>query len=251
MVVMSDPAQNIYNKQVLGGFIGKPPVLKQTYRLRGRIASASRLWLEEMNGNLETVPEYQPSLLGEMYWLNGRNESAIAESVVKLVKSRQGTGVQWADIAVITTNRRVARNIADVLIASGIPTQPTVAFNEEYENIARNCTQKHEVVVERLKRDRAVKICIQRQIRDIEQPRKLEFGRKNGRLKLSTIHSFKGWEWPHVILVLSGSDEARDNRNELIYTGLTRPLQSLCVINCMAEIDRFRDVLDHEGLLAD
>ncbi len=257
IVVMSDPAQNIYNKETsraksLAGFKGKPPVLKQSYRLRGRIASASKFWLEVMSdGDQETLPEFQPTLLGEIRWVNGYSESKAAEFVLKAVKQRQINRTQWADIAVITTNRWVARDIADALLENGIPTQPTVASNEDCDDIEKACAKNYENITDAYQLERKVNTCIKRQTRDIERQRKLQFGRKTGRLKLTTIHSFKGWEWPHVILVLSGSDQAHDTRNELVYTGLTRPLQSLHVINCMPEIDHFRDVLDSEGLLVE
>src|SRR5690554_1920533 len=46
-------------------------------------------------------------------------------------------------------------------------------------------------------------------------------------IKLSTIHSFKGWESLGVILLLPENTE----KTELIYTGLTRAIRNLIVIN--------------------
>lgn len=256
MVLMSDPAQNIYDKEVsrvksLAGFIGKPPVLKQSYRLRGRIATASKLWLEFCGkGNHETMPEFQVSLLGEVVWANVGIRNDVANEVCKVVKARQRRDVTWADMAVITTSRWMARDIADVLLASGIPTQTTAASNKDCNQIEIACTQNCARIVDLQDREQKIEACIRNSSREIERPRKLAFGRKTGRLKLTTIHSFKGWEWSHVILVLSGSDQMHNALNELVYTGLTRPLQSIHVINCIPEIDHFLDILNQEGLLA-
>lgn len=54
----------------------------------------------------------------------------------------------------------------------------------------------------------------------------------DSRLKMSTIHSFKGWELMNVILIIpkkgSGSEPELDS---LIYTSLTRTRSNLIVFN--------------------
>ena len=55
---------------------------------------------------------------------------------------------------------------------------------------------------------------------------------KSGTMKLSTTHSFKGWEIPSLILVID--DETEDEEfttEELIYTAFTRSRFSLIIIN--------------------
>ena len=62
-----------------------------------------------------------------------------------------------------------------------------------------------------------------------------------GTIKLSTIHSFKGWESPTVFLVIENNVKSQSVLNrrlqpeefadELIYTGLTRCRNSLFIIN--------------------
>lgn len=54
----------------------------------------------------------------------------------------------------------------------------------------------------------------------------------DSRLKISTIHSFKGWEVLNVILFIPqyfyGSEELY---NRIVYTAMTRTRQNLIVIN--------------------
>ena len=55
----------------------------------------------------------------------------------------------------------------------------------------------------------------------------------SGTTKLSTIHSFKGWEIPTLFLIVeSESDEEHEfTTDELIYTAITRCRQNLIIIN--------------------
>jgi superfamily I DNA/RNA helicase len=82
----------------------------------------------------------------------------------------------------------------------------------------------------------------------IERARKLQFGRKNGQLKLTTVHSFKGWEWSHIIFLARFGDKT-GSRDEIMYTAFTRAQQSLTVVNCMPEYREFGKLLASEGLL--
>ena len=82
------------------------------------------------------------------------------------------------------------------------------------------------------------------EIRKIRKNRKANFWMNRGTVKLSTIHSFKGWESPAVFLVIE-NDVAVDDliklqdgvifprkfADEMVYTGMTRCQNFLFVIN--------------------
>ncbi|WP_292756041.1 UvrD-helicase domain-containing protein [Methanobacterium sp.] len=58
------------------------------------------------------------------------------------------------------------------------------------------------------------------------------------RLKISTIHQFKGWESPNVILLIPEHwNGGNKNLDSVVYTAVTRTLQNLIVLNCN---DRYR-----------
>lgn len=54
----------------------------------------------------------------------------------------------------------------------------------------------------------------------------------DSRLKMSTIHSFKGWELTNIIIITPESHiNLSEDLDKLIYTALTRARQNLIVFN--------------------
>ena len=71
-------------------------------------------------------------------------------------------------------------------------------------------------------------------IKNVRDNKKIHFWFNRGTLKLSTIHSFKGWEANTLFLILEPryeSGEFKMSFNELIYTGLTRSKLNLIILN--------------------
>lgn len=67
--------------------------------------------------------------------------------------------------------------------------------------------------------------------KDIRENKKFNFWMNTGYIKISTIHSFKGWESDTVFLILQKHFEGDPTFNELLYTGITRTRSNLIVIN--------------------
>jgi hypothetical protein len=62
--------------------------------------------------------------------------------------------------------------------------------------------------------------------------RKNHFWMKTGTVKLSTVHSFKGWEIDTLFLLIEQEEDGKEFANaELIYTALTRARRNLIVFN--------------------
>jgi hypothetical protein len=80
-----------------------------------------------------------------------------------------------------------------------------------------------------------------------ENPEKNHYHKKSfwmgdSRLKMSTIHSFKGWELKTVILLIPENTHPMNTGKSLdylVYTALSRSLKDLCVINCCNKYDSF------------
>jgi ATP-dependent exoDNAse (exonuclease V) alpha subunit len=53
----------------------------------------------------------------------------------------------------------------------------------------------------------------------------------SGTTKLSTVHSFKGWEIQTLFLLIETKSDESVLTDELIYTALTRCRQNLVIIN--------------------
>lgn len=65
---------------------------------------------------------------------------------------------------------------------------------------------------------------------NIRRNKKMNFIMDCGMLKISTIHSFKGWESRAVFLIIENGLNPTDS-DELIYTGITRATERLSIIN--------------------
>lgn len=64
----------------------------------------------------------------------------------------------------------------------------------------------------------------------IRKNKKINFWMNCGMLKISTIHSFKGWESRAVFLIVE-NEATQTEFDELLYTGITRAKENLIVIN--------------------
>lgn len=74
----------------------------------------------------------------------------------------------------------------------------------------------------------------------------------DSRLKMSTVHSFKGWEAKTVILFISSMNTMNNSKKlaHLVYTGISRTLKDICVINCCKAYSSFGetwDTMDNPG----
>lgn len=65
----------------------------------------------------------------------------------------------------------------------------------------------------------------------IRNNKKFNFWMNTGNIKISSIHSFKGWESDTVFLILQKRKEGDPSFDELLYTGITRTISNLVVIN--------------------
>lgn len=65
----------------------------------------------------------------------------------------------------------------------------------------------------------------------LDRNKKLHFWMNSGCIKISTIHSFKGWESKVVFLILDKVSDGKSTFDELLYTGITRCCSNLIVLN--------------------
>lgn len=72
----------------------------------------------------------------------------------------------------------------------------------------------------------------ERAIEKLRRTKKNHFWMKTGTLKLSTTHSFKGWEINTLFLIIEKEEPDKEFTNaELVYTALTRAKRNLIVFN--------------------
>ena len=64
-----------------------------------------------------------------------------------------------------------------------------------------------------------------------ELKNKKSFYMGDSRLKICTVHSFKGWELKNVILLIQCDNSPSESLDQLIYTSITRSMSSILVLN--------------------
>lgn len=116
---------------------------------------------------------------------------------------------------------------------TGCGTMTTFETKEQYDKLRENhqITDEGSPITFRFRDD----------LKQIRRNKKIHFSMNTSDLKLSTIHSYKGWESPTVILILAPEEKgekvqyavrSEDNNAELIYTAITRCKENLFILNC-------------------
>ena len=114
-------------------------------------------------------------------------------------------GIHPNDISILSSQEKALQNL-DYLIRKGnYHTEKTITTFESLE------VTGHEKFSKASKK--------------ISSAKKIGFNLNSGVMKLSTIHSFKGYESPNVFLFVHENDSP-----EIIYTGLTRGKESIIVL---------------------
>jgi hypothetical protein len=112
-------------------------------------------------------------------------------------------------------------------------TMSTFETKEQYDRLK----QIHHIVND----DSPITFKFRNDIKQIRRNKKIHFSMNTSALKLSTIHSYKGWESPTVILILAPEQKSEktqyavkpdENDAELIYTAITRCKENLFILNC-------------------
>lgn len=130
------------------------------------------------------------------------------------------------DIAIVSNHLTILRDVEQCLrTLYGKDTKTAFATNDEIKQVHNSNTKYPD-----------------RDIQNIERSKKIHFTVENQCITVSSIHSFKGWETPNLVLII----EPDENNSELIYTALTRARERVIIINCgnMKYHDFFKD---HQG----
>ena len=147
--------------------------------------------------------DFDPSII-EYYEIN--NLAEINEMIFKFIESHN---IHSNDVAVLGDNIGILRELDfEIRIKHQEDTITTFERKEEYEKLKQRG------------------LLTQEKIEQIRRAKKVGFWLNAGMIKLSTVHSFKGWEIHTLFLLI-------DERStfELVYTGITRARQNIIIIN--------------------
>lgn len=220
LLFVADRRQNVYlrddswlEKMSNTKFRGRWRELKQSYRLPAVIAkeanrfaeqflppTAAPVAIETTPVNVTAAPGMQPlPLLWHNVTSPAQAYALAATTVHTLLKEH---GVKPADIVILTPNQRDGWALVRQFAKQNLAVNHVLT--EDDGGVGR-------------KRERY---------------RKRTFADGDLRLKVSTIHSFKGWELNHVILLTPEDDSYWEAQSPyLFYVAMTRTRQSLVVLN--------------------
>lgn len=235
-VIFGDEKQNIYkrklerDKTMRSNITGRWNLLNKSYRLSTTMTQLAvdfqkkYLALDYTIDNFD-IDGIQTSIIDELnYHEQIYYNSFDPEDISKAIYTRmKKLNIHSNDVCIASPSINYLREIDESI--KNIQNEDTTIMFEtksEYEEIERKLNKNN------YKTEEKRKIELNAKINSIRQSRKFNFWMNGGLIKLSTIHSFKGWEINTLILIV---DNTKNSTNELIYTGLTRCKENIIIIN--------------------
>lgn len=213
LLFVCDKNQNIYGRELswidnMGNvkFRGRWGELNTIYRLPRKIGSVANKFSETFGlDNLIESEEYAQLTLFErppiFKWKNIKQDEwlqAVKDAYMLLKYQQRGFGEgDPSDIVILLPTKKMGIKAVKLFEKRGI-----------------NVNHVFEVDKSRYSRH------------------KKAFSLEDRRLKISTIHSFKGWEAIHVIMLIPTRWNGDENLDSLVYTAMTRTRKNLIVLNC-------------------
>jgi len=255
-VVFGDEKQNIYDRKLdkdkrpaIPGVRGRwNKSLNATYRFSGDIARLAMDFQKKFLSKKYTVDDFDLTVnqgdlfegekLIEYYLFEDYDVVKMHDSIMQIVKEHD---LHPSDVGILDAKVENLREL-DYLIRNSSKEKSKTMFEtkeaydfllKELRNIKFNgadLSSFEQAEIELI--NNKINSELSDKLEDIRRNKKLHFYMKSGTMKLSTTHSFKGWEIPSLILVID--DETEDEEfttEELIYTAFTRARFSLIIIN--------------------
>lgn len=223
-LIIADEKQNIYNKQldnerkVVTNIRGNWNRLKKSHRMDSLFMRLAHTFQQNFFKNKYELDEnMQHQLFLEMeqqdflYYRTELDAQLILKNTLKFLKDKQ---IHPNNCCFLSNKVELLRTIEYLLRTKhNMQTEITFETKEQFEAIEQKYFNKNE----RLK-----------QLDKLRRSKKFGFYNNSGKIKLSTIHSFKGWENDHIILII---DSDNNLTPELLYTAITRCKKTLTIYN--------------------
>ena len=248
-LVVADEKQNIYGQPldnnrlpIIKGFRGPWATLKDNFRMtesgytlaiKFQQAFMTRKYtiddLGQLNGSsqIDIFPNMETEKRAYIH-LDEFDPEIIFKEILSF--SRSDKPISPNDICVLTFSNNDIRHI-DSCFRNHLGPRSTQTVSETLE-MYQTLKEKNGVgspdILEGELATRNANFA--KDLNDIRRVKRNRFNMNTGTIKISTVHSFKGWEINTVVLVID--DIGQDNTAELIYTAITRTKGNLLIINC-------------------
>ncbi len=245
LVFFGDEKQNVYSRSMLpedgkGGprpFTGlKGPwhMLKETYRLDDgitRLANQFQRWFFASKYEFDEIEPVEQTLnfsdtMTRYYYFDEFSVEDIFEIYQNTARDRC---LNDNDICFLCRYVSPLRRIEAEFLNRNYRTTTTFETEAVYQTLKKSAAFSRETLGEQLYK--------------IRRSKKFNFYMEAGKIKFSTIQSFKGWELTTIFLLIMGEEfreetdipenyfQRQKPQDELIYTALTRARSNLIVIN--------------------
>ncbi len=233
-VVFGDEKQNIYDQKLditkkphttIGGAWNQ---LDESFRLSTIIAELaedfqSTFFKEkyeidkiESVENTQKLLDIERNIIKQLPYESNNNEGLV-KTIFEFIRAKD---THPNDICILAQNIELLRNIDHIIrLKFNEKTLTTFETKEVYEHLADQF-KNNKKLPERLKSQ-----FLENEIRQVRRVKKVGFRLNGGTIKLSTIHSFKGWEIPTLFLIIDSDVD------EVIYTAITRARHNIVIFN--------------------
>ncbi|ANU26313.1 nuclease-related domain-containing DEAD/DEAH box helicase [Planococcus versutus] len=230
LVVFGDEKQNIYgnilDEQNTSTIVEDKEwkVLNESYRLSTVINDLSINYYEKYLKNrylrLEYTMQQELSFnIGDISEVNINGSKDILRYCEYILEYIRKHKIPNNDVVILARHISTLRDIENIFrIQYGLSVTKTFEKLETYNHLLAKYGEDSWQFKE--------------EIRKVRKNEKFAFQMNRGTIKMSTIHSFKGWEAENVFLFLEnplGEEELVDE--EIIYTGITRSKNRLIFLN--------------------
>lgn len=236
ILFFGDEKQNLYHRDMVAEDNGQRPYtgvpgnwnkLKESFRLESTIADFATAFEKEFAADKKDVDPIltMSNIFDDSLVKYYHQDTLDVSKIYQLYRNVVSHGhldkrPNDNDIVFLGTKVEPVRKLDYYLrTVRHFDTSTTFETEEEYQEIIRAEHLPHSV---------------QDTLDDLRRPRKFKFYPEAGKLKLSTIHSFKGWEMETVFLLIDNTSVDPDAPNfitpELLYTAITRAIKNLIII---------------------
>lgn len=225
-VVFGDEKQNIYNI----GLIEKKPnttikgqwsKLDESFRLSNEILELSEKFQNKFFPEKyeidKAIPQQQSLTLNEgtIEYFNFESKT-LSELSSFIINTCRNNSIQPQDVCILGHSNNLLRDL-DYKIRKETQQKTYTTFEtyemlEHFKKIYPNDPHSRQCAV-----------------KNIQRNKRFNFWMNAGGMKLSTIHSFKGWEINTLFLIIDGNSKFESD--EVIYTAITRCRNRLYLIN--------------------
>lgn len=218
VLIVVDDKQNIYNidgrwvDNRMSGFKGAWGLLSSSYRLPRKILSLANSFSKEYlpNSQLLAEPGHIILNLDMVVWKNFNSINDAASEIGKVIRN--------------TIDSKLRIHPSDIAI---------LVEKETTGQIVLDALKKNNIDY----------------IHAFSREHKHMFWMDTGRVKVVTIHSFKGWELMYVFVIVEDPLKDPKSHDALMYTGFTRSRGNLVVCNCSKRYEKFGMKFQTEDLL--